>query len=59
MQKSRLITTYNHDFWDKPVTGLAYLPGYHGMKQQEKEKILTWLRNILCILCNEAIEILV
>ena len=38
MQKSRLITTYNHDFWDKPVTGLAYLPGYHGMKQQEKEK---------------------
>ena len=34
--KSRLITTYNHDFWDKPVTGLAYLPGYDGMKQQEK-----------------------
>ena len=39
MQKSRLITTYNHDFWDKPVTGLAYLPGYYNvMKQQEKGK---------------------
>ena len=39
-QKSRLITIFYQNIWDKPVTGLAYLPGYYyEMKQQEKEKI--------------------
>ncbi len=33
----RLITIFHQNIWDKPVTGLAYLPGYDGMKQQEKE----------------------
>ena len=35
----RLITIFYQNIWDKPVTGLAYLPGYYyEMKQQEKEK---------------------
>ena len=28
-KNSRLITIYHQNIWVKPVTGLAYLPGYY------------------------------
>jgi hypothetical protein len=37
-KNSRLITIYHQNIWVKPVTGLAYLPGYYSMKMKEQEK---------------------
>ena len=37
--KSRLITIFHQNIWDKPVTGLAYLPGYDGMNNTTKKQL--------------------
>ena len=35
----RLITIFHQNIWDKPVTGLAYLPGYDGMNNTTKKQL--------------------
>ena len=56
-QKSRLITTYNHDIWDKPVTGLAYLPGYDGMNNTTKTQLGGDLSAVSDLLLGRTAEI--